>query len=150
MEHKETFINEAIEEVTASSKDSTIYVGCDSNRFRKKGNWFASYATVVIVHKGSKHGCKVVGDVIVLPDYGNLRQRLFQEVMFATDCAMQINDAVGDRNLEVHLDINTEEQHKSSIAVKEAIGYVLGMGFKPKVKPEAFAASSCADHYCRI
>ncbi|MCB0640283.1 MAG: hypothetical protein KDC44_01525, partial [Phaeodactylibacter sp.] len=30
-------------------------------------------------------------------------------------------------------------------ALKEAMGYILGMGFVFKAKPNAFASSSCAD-----
>lgn len=147
---KEAFVIEAKEAITNSPESSCIYVGSDSNRYRKKGTWYASYATVIIIHIEGCKGCRVFGDVMVLRDFGNLRQRLLQEVMFATQCAMEISDVVGDRDLEVHLDINTDKKHKSSIAVREAIGYVLGMGLTPKVKPESFAASSCADHWCRI
>ena len=34
---------------------------------------------------------------------------------------------------------------KSNDALKEAMGYILGMGFAFKAKPEAFASSSCAN-----
>ena len=48
-------------------------------------------------------------------------------------------------DLEVHADINTNPQFKSNDALKEAMGYILGMGFAFKAKPEAFASSCCAD-----
>jgi predicted RNase H-related nuclease YkuK (DUF458 family) len=47
--------------------------------------------------------------------------------------------------LEVHADINTDPHFKSNEALKEAMGYILGMGFVFKAKPDAFASSSCAD-----
>ena len=47
--------------------------------------------------------------------------------------------------LEVHADINTDPHFKSNVALKEAMGYILGMGFVFKAKPDAFASSSCAD-----
>jgi predicted RNase H-related nuclease YkuK (DUF458 family) len=47
--------------------------------------------------------------------------------------------------MEVHADINTNPGFKSNDALKEAMGYILGMGFAFKAKPEAFASSSCAD-----
>ena len=43
------------------------------------------------------------------------------------------------------LDINTNPNFKSNVALKEAMGYILGMGFAFKAKPEAFASSSCAN-----
>ena len=47
--------------------------------------------------------------------------------------------------MEVHADINTDPQLKSNDALKEAMGYILGMGFAFKAKPEAYASSCCAD-----
>jgi predicted RNase H-related nuclease YkuK (DUF458 family) len=47
--------------------------------------------------------------------------------------------------LEVHADINTDPNFQSNKALKEAMGYILGMGFVFKAKPNAFASSSCAD-----
>ena len=47
--------------------------------------------------------------------------------------------------MEVHADINTNPQFKSNDALREAMGYILGMGFAFKAKPEAFASSSCAN-----
>lgn len=47
--------------------------------------------------------------------------------------------------LEVHADINTNPQFKSNQALHDAMGYILGMGFVFKAKPEAFASSACAN-----
>ena len=52
---------------------------------------------------------------------------------------------VYDVDMEVHADINTNPQFKSNEALREAMGYILGMGFAFKAKPEAFASSSCAN-----
>ena len=52
---------------------------------------------------------------------------------------------VYDVDMEVHADINTNPHFKSNDALKEAMGYILGMGFAFKAKPEAFASSSCAN-----
>ena len=69
------------------------------------------------------------------------------EVTMVTEAAMAVSPYVEDRNFEVHIDINPSEKHKSSIAIKEAIGYITGqLGFAPKVKPNSFAATHCSDH----
>ncbi len=47
--------------------------------------------------------------------------------------------------MEVHADINTNPNFKSNDALKEAMGYIMGMGFAFKAKPHAFASSSCAN-----
>jgi predicted RNase H-related nuclease YkuK (DUF458 family) len=52
--------------------------------------------------------------------------------------------------MEIHLDLNPSPNHKSNIAVKEAIGWVRGsFGFDPMIKPESFAATHAADHAVR-
>ena len=69
-----------------------------------------------------------------------------KEVPIAIQKAMEIVDHLGGRKLEVHLDLNPDPKHKSSVAVKEALGYAQGMGLDAKVKPNSFAATHAADH----
>jgi predicted RNase H-related nuclease YkuK (DUF458 family) len=147
-------LNKAIKAIKASSQSSSIYVGCDSVRFKKKVNgrtqWFARYATVVVVHMDSCHGCKLFYKEDILPDYGkkteSLIARLLNEATFAIEATQAIAPHLGDRHFEVHLDINADEVHASNRAASQASGYVLGVtGVKPKIKPEAFAAMFAAD-----
>lgn len=143
--------------IAASSPDSSVYVGCDSVRFKKNGKWFARYATVVIVHYASRHGASIFHDIQVLPEYdhkkekgGNTKVRIVQEAMFAGMAAAELVDVLDGRYLEIHLDINPDPKYKSNVALTEAIGYVLGTtGVKPKVKPHAWAASHASDHCAR-
>lgn len=144
----------AINKIKESSSSSSIYVGCDSQVFSRKDKktgraWKeAKYSTSVWLHKDSKHGASIIfSEKQVIDDYGNIKQRLMNEVFMVTEVALALIDHVGERNFEVHVDINADEKHASSVAVKEAIGYVTGqMGFAPKVKPHAFAASHSSDH----
>lgn len=136
--------------IQESSKTSAVYIGCDSIRYRKNGKWFARYSTVVVVHRDSKHGCQLFHESKVLPDYGNLKQRLLNEAQFAIDAATAVIDVLEDRYLEVHLDLNADPVHKSNAAVKEALGYVRGMlGIEAEIKPNSWAASHAADHAVR-
>ena len=60
------------------------------------------------------------------------------------------HEELEDFECEIHLDINPNKKHNSSIVIKEATGYVMGMtGMEAKAKPEAFAASYCADWMVR-
>jgi predicted RNase H-related nuclease YkuK (DUF458 family) len=139
-------IEEAKKAILDSSQSSSIYIGCDSIRFRKNKQWYAKYSTVVIVHMDSKKGCRLFHESIDMPDYGNLKQRLLTEVQHAVATATEIIDVIGDRHLEIHLDINSDPKHKSSVAVKEALGWVKGsLGLDAKIKPSAFAATHAAD-----
>jgi hypothetical protein len=149
-----TWIDEAKETIRESSQESSVYVGCDSKRFKKNGLWYARYMTVIIVHRDSSKGCKLFYDSQILQDWGSDKSpktRLLNEVMFAVNAALEILDEVGDRHMEVHLDINPNPRYKSNVAVREAIGYVRGNlnGVEPKIKPDAFAAMHAADHLVR-
>jgi predicted RNase H-related nuclease YkuK (DUF458 family) len=77
----------------------------------------------------------------------SLRERMILEVAKSVEVAYGLCDLLDKYNvaLEVHADINTDPHFQSNIALKEAMGYILGMGFEFKAKPDAFASSSCAD-----
>jgi len=143
-------IEEAKKAILESSQSSSIYIGCDSIRFRKKKQWYAKYSTVIIVHRDTKKGGRIFHSSVDMPDYGNLKQRLLMEVQLAVTTATEIIDVVGDRHFEIHLDINPNPNHKSSVAVKEALGWVKGsLGMDAKIKPDSFAATHAADHVVR-
>ena len=141
----------AREAIVNSSKTSSVYIGADSIRYKnKKGDWFAKYSVVIILHMDSRHGAKIFHKSYEIRDYGNLRQRLITEAGFAIEAASEIIDYIGDRKLEIHLDINPNPKYKSNAAVKEALGYVKGStGIDAKIKPDSFAATHAADHVVR-
>jgi predicted RNase H-related nuclease YkuK (DUF458 family) len=132
--------------IAESSKETKIYVGCDSKRY---ADGRVKYATVVILHINGNNGCKMFSFIDNEMDYNkakNPKMRLVQEAYKAVDLATQIMEYVGDRHFELHLDLNTDPKYKSNSAVKEALGYVIGvLGLDPKLKPYAWASSTAAD-----
>lgn len=145
-------LDEVREFIENSSATTKIYIGSDSERHRRGGVWFADYAVVVVVHKDGKHGAKVFGEITTERDYDQKkdkpRVRLMNEVMKAAQLYLDLADAIGDRQCEVHIDINPDHKHGSSCVISEAVGYIKGMtGVTPRVKPEAWAASICADKF---
>ena len=142
-----------------SHPESVVMIGCDSVRKSSKGRAWANYSTVVVVRKASGHGvfhgCKVFAASMVLPDYGkvirsgkmaNLKLRLLQEVTFALEAFDGVQDAIGDRTFEIHLDIASDPRWESNVAMADAKGYVMGVtGRAPNFKPTALAASFAAD-----
>ncbi len=143
-----------------SHPESVVMIGCDSVRkATSQTKASALYSTVVVIRKASGsgvfHGCKVFGASVRLPDYGrviksgklaNLKLRLLQEVAFALEAFDGVQDAIGDRPFEIHLDIASDPRWESNIAMADAKGYVLGVtGREPNFKPTALAASFAAD-----
>lgn len=146
----ENWIEEAKEAIIASSKTSSVYVGADSQTYKKHGKTYARYSTVIVLHVNSRNGCKIFHNTITLPDYGNLKQRLMNEASFAIEAASELVEILDGRPMDVHLDINQDRARKSNVAMKEAMGWVQGaLGITPKVKPSAWAASYAADHAVR-
>lgn len=132
--------------ISESSEETKVYVGCDSKRYP---DGKVKYATVVILHINGNNGCNMFSFIDNEKDYNkasNPRMRLVNEAYKAVDLASQIMEVVGNRHFELHLDLNTDPKYKSNSAVKEALGYVIGvLGFDPKLKPYAWASSTAAD-----
>lgn len=137
--------------ISASPEDSSVYVGADSIRYKGADKkFYARYSVVIVLHKSTRNGCQLFHNTIVLPDYGNLKQRLLTEVMYAIDAATAVVEEIGDRPFEIHLDINPNPRHKSNVAMKEALGYVQATFGKPPIfKPASFVATHAADHVVR-
>ena len=136
------------------SKESKIYIGCDSSIYKRNDILYADYVSVVVIHINSKNGCKIFGKLETEKDYTKSlnmpRLRLMNEVYKATNLYQELILAIEDRKCEIHLDINSDLKYNSSIILKEAIGYVKGItGFEPKIKPDAFASSCAADRLIR-
>jgi predicted RNase H-related nuclease YkuK (DUF458 family) len=79
----------------------------------------------------------------------SLKQRMIQEVSISIEVAYELAPLLKRHGvpMEVHADINPDPRYLSSQAFKEAMGYIKGMGFTFKAKPDAFASSCCADRF---
>lgn len=140
--------------IAASSDETKIYIGSDSERYKiKRGpnkGWYARYSTVVIVHRNGKNGAKIFGRIDNEKDYDKKlsrpAMRMMNEVYRASALYLELEDSIGYKDFEIHLDINPSVMHGSNVAMGQAMGYIKGMhGLTPKIKPEAFAASCAAD-----
>jgi hypothetical protein len=149
---KKMNLEEVRDYIQNCSKESKIYIGADSERFKVKDTWFAKYATVVVVHIDGNHGAKIFGEVTREKDYdyrlNRPSLRLMNEVTKVAELYSKLSGVISDREVEIHLDINPDERHGSSCVVSQAMGYIQGMcNLRPKVKPDAFAASIAADRF---
>lgn len=106
----------------------------------------AEFATVIVFVREHKGGFMFISNYQEKRSM-TLKERMILEVSKSVEIAYLLCDLLDkyDVELEVHADINTDPQFESNVALKEAMGYILGMGFVFKAKPHAFASSSCAD-----
>lgn len=107
----------------------------------------AEFATVIVFLREKKGGFMFIHTEKDEHARYTLRQRMIIEVSKSVEIAYHLCDLLDeyDVELEVHADINTDPHFQSHVALREAMGYILGMGFTFKGKPDAFASSSCAD-----
>ena len=153
---KQINLEEVKQFIEKQGPDTKIYIGADSERYQKvvngRNEWFADYILVVVVHIDGRHGCKIFGEVQTERDYDSKASRpstrLMTEVYKVAELFLKLSEVLDGRDVEVHLDINPNEMHNSSIVVQQAVGYIRGVcNVSPKVKPQAFAASYAADRF---
>ncbi len=134
---KETIIRE-----TKQGHKLKICIGTDS---QVRGS-VTEFATVIVFLREKKGGFMFIHNEKMEKNV-KIRERMLMEVSRSVEIAYSLCDLLDRYNvaLEVHADINTDPHFKSNVALKEAMGYILGMGFVFKAKPDAFASSSCAD-----
>lgn len=119
-----------------------VCIGTDS----QVRSGITEYATVIVFLREKKGGFMFISNYKQTTNI-SLKERMITEVAKSVEIAYMLCDLLDKYKveLEVHADINTDPSFKSNTALKEAMGYILGMGFVFKAKPDAFASSSCAD-----
>jgi len=121
-----------------------VCIGSDS---LKRPN-VIEFATVIVFVREKKGGFMFIHNEKSYQKM-SIKERMILEVSKSVEVAYGLCDLLDKYNveLEVHADINTDPNFKSNVALKDAMGYILGMGFVFKAKPDAFASSSCADKF---
>ena len=148
-------LTDVAKQINESSIDSKIYIGCDSEVV-KRGKAKVKkvrYTTVIVIHLEGSRGGRVFGifeqDIIGKGEQYKRepKYRLMNEVYKVSDLYLDLAPLV-DREIEVHLDLNPDEKHLSNKVANQAVGYVKGVcGVDAKLKPDAWAASACADRW---
>ncbi len=119
-----------------------VCIGTDS---QVKGS-DTEFATVIVFLREGHGGFMFIHNEKTKAKY-SIKERMLVEVAKSIEIAYELCPLFTeyDVDMEVHADINTNPHFKSNDALREAMGYILGMGFAFKAKPEAFASSSCAN-----
>lgn len=142
-------IVEAVRETVIREKEAghrlKVCIGTDSQVRGKT----AEFATVIVFLREKKGGFMFIANYKSKQQM-SIRERMILEVGRSVEIAYALCNLLDEHQveLEVHADINTDPAFESNTALKEAMGYILGMGFVFKAKPDAFASSACADKVC--
>jgi len=154
------YLENIFAEETEKGFNIKVCVGTDSQR---KGKGYRFATVIVISTEEDLGGGSVVGrgGIVIGANYfstkykknkGAVKERMLYEVAKSIEVAYNISPLLDKYSipLEVHADINPDIKWESSKALTEAVGYILGMGYDFKVKPDAWAASKGADKASRI
>jgi uncharacterized protein len=135
-------VERAIRRETENGYHLKVCIGTDS---QVKGAE-TEFATVIVFLREGHGGFMFIQNEKTRQKY-SIKERMLVEVARSIEIAYELCSLFTEFNvdMEVHADINTNPNFKSNDALKEAMGYILGMGFAFKAKPEAFASSSCAN-----
>lgn len=135
-------VEETIIKEIAEGNRLKVCIGSDS---QVRGD-LVEFATVIVFLREKKGGFMFIYNERSTQQF-SLKERMLTEVAKSISIAYELCDLFDlyDVDMEVHADINTNPNFESNTALKEAMGYILGMGFAFKAKPEAFASSCCAD-----
>jgi predicted RNase H-related nuclease YkuK (DUF458 family) len=135
-------VRAALVKEKAAGHTMKVCIGTDS---QVKGSR-TEFATVIVFLRKGNGGFMYVHHEITGVKM-NVKERMLKEAAKSVDVAYSLSRlfTLYGVDLEVHADINTNPGFKSNEALKEAMGYIMGMGFTFQAKPNAFASSSCAN-----
>jgi len=126
----------------AAGHELLVSIGSDS---QVKGNETAFATVIVFLRKGRGGFFLIQSERCRQPR--SVRERMLEEVRRSVETAYALAPVFVRYGvaLEVHADINPDPRFKSNAAFSEAMGYIMGMGFTFRAKPQAYAGSSCAN-----
>lgn len=131
----------------AESNDIKLYIGTDSQNVKRK----TIFAVVIVFHYGNNGG-HVIYSKVTEPRYRDVKQafqKLWREVEYSVDLARYMESHNIKKPDYIDLDLSPDPRWRSNETLRSALGYVEGMGYVPRHKPDAIAASCVADKICR-
>ncbi len=138
----EKAVEETLVKEMAKGNEMKICIGTDSQVKSR----VTEFATVIVFVRKKSGGFMFVNKFKEIRKMG-LKERMILEVSKSVETAYSLSKVIDKYQieLEIHADINTDPNFPSYQALKETMGYIMGMGYTFKAKPYAFASSQCAD-----
>jgi uncharacterized protein len=135
-------VRRAIVHEKEAGHELKVCIGTDSQVKSRE----TEFATVIVFIRKGKGGFMYIHNETSTQKM-SVKQRMLLEVAKSIEVAYALCKlfTLYNVDMEVHADINTNPNFKSNDALKEAMGYIRGMGFAFKAKPHAFASSNCAN-----
>ena len=153
------YLKKIIEEELNKGLKLKVCIGTESHKNKNSDDYKFASAIVVLTSEDLSGVIVGRGGILIGTTYnGSFKQknkelvneRMIYEVGKSIEIAYGISKLLNeyDIKLEIHADINPNPSFESNKALQQAVGYILGMGYEFKVKPDAIASSNCADRLC--
>lgn len=138
------------EYMSQCGEGTKVYLGCDSERTKINGVYYADYILAVVIHLNGRHGCHLMAEIHREKDFDQKVNipfnRMMTEARMVCDLWERLKDTLLEHDYEIHLDISPFESCGSNVAHQAAVGYVKAMTMQdPVVKNDAWCASFAAD-----
>jgi len=130
-----------------TKKGGVVYIGADS----MMNCTTCSFASVIALHDHDQKVAKYYFKKLKKKEskYKDVKLKILEEVNIAIQTAELVLKICPSAKVELHVDISTEKANLTSRFYALVKGWVSGMGFKLKVKPESWASSSIADWHTK-
>ena len=142
-DHQEVDLIPYLTAALQESDDIKIYVGSDSHN----NSLTTVYATVIVLHYGTSGG-HVLYSKEHVDRVRDTWTRLWNEVERSLSVAEYMYENGLPKADFIDLDLNPDPKYRSNSVLRSAVGYVESLGYVPRIKPYAAAASCCADSIC--
>lgn len=121
-----------------------IYIGTDSKTMQQ-----TKFSTVLVCYTPGQGGV-ILRRSRREAKIHSLQERLWKEAWYSVQLAMEVGELLKpDVDIEIHLDVNSNELHRSGKYAPALVGLVTSQGFSCRIKPEAWCATSIADRLVR-
>lgn len=132
---------------THSQNNGQVFVGTDS--LIKSGRCTFTTSIVLLGADGQKGGLYFYKKE-KYNEPTRFYTRILKEVEKSINIAIDITEICPNANLEIHIDVSPEgKNEKTSQMARMLMGYATGSGFKCKIKPDSFAATTVADKHTK-
>ena len=128
-----------------------LVIGTDSQNKRINGKELVDFVTAIVVHRRGKGG-RYFWQKHRKGKIYTLRDKIYTETILSVETAKSFVPKLktslngnGKYDLEIHIDVG--EAGSTREMIKEVVGIVRGNGLTPKIKPEAYGASTIADKH---
>lgn len=137
-----------------------LMVGTDSQVHRAH----TVFITGIVIQNEGKGVWACIKKVIIPRKMSNLHERISYELSLTEEVVSMFTKERKDQLIEIilpniyqgaaftiegHIDIGAGKRNKTSAFVKEMVARMESMGVEPKIKPDAFVASSYANRYTK-